>query len=801
MITLKKNSHLQNLQNKSILSLIILVAVMNINSLVAQVRNDGMLHISDNASFYVASGTFTFGTGSTTTTTRTASTYGKLVLNSGVEVSGAASGATLFTDGFVGTKSSSYVLPTGQTSTYAPIGVTNASVTNGVEAAYYLAAPATVGSNLFSTVSALSAAGYWVVKGDNATITLIWDSSLSSLASSITDLTVAGYNTSTSKWEAIASGTPSGTLTSGTLATASAVTLANYSAFTLAKKGIVSCADLVASSGNTRTWDGSSWSPSAPDISDPAVLAGPYASGSFICNSLDIGTYTITLTGDQTIEVVNDITGSGTITMSSESSILQRNDGSTITPAIKLTKSTRTGLFANDYIYWGSPLTSDSYSQLGTAEAFNIDNTSSRGAQGAFDLKYNYVSGDTSTSGGWQTLNSTVKGVGFIMRVKNQSPFSSTVNNSDHINLTFLGTTNNGRVDVTVKNITTNSLSSRNYNLLGNPYPSAIDALKFLEYNTNLDGVVYIWKAQTLNSGLAGVSYSANDYIAYTLAGSTGTGAAAFNGKIATGQGFKVKAITTTGTGTATFNNCMRVADLGSNGQLLRTKNTSAVDRYKLNLSGANGVGNQILIAYIPGTTLGYDRMYDAELNSVSASQLFSTTQNDSRKLAINARPTFEPTDVVNLGVSKSNATSENFTIAITDKEGIFVGNTVNVFLYDNLLNVYHNLANGAYMFNSATTALNNRFQIVYKDSALNNVDFETSSVFATITNQELKITSSLPMTNVAVYDISGRLITDFKVNSEKNATSNFLFADGIYIAKIKLNNGTIATQKLVNKK
>jgi len=168
MKTMKNNTHIQNQQKKIFFSLIILLVTLNVNSVIAQVQNNGMLHISDNASFYVASGSFIFGTGSTTTTSRTASTYGKLSLASGVTVSGAATGAGLFTDGFVSTKSSSYFeLPTGQTTTYAPIGITNAAVTNGVEAAYYLAAPTAVGINLFPTVSALQSVGYWVVKGDN----------------------------------------------------------------------------------------------------------------------------------------------------------------------------------------------------------------------------------------------------------------------------------------------------------------------------------------------------------------------------------------------------------------------------------------------------------------------------------------------------------------------------------------------------------------------------------------------------------------------------------------------------------
>ena len=798
MVQLKINISNLMQQKNSFFGLLFLLIVLNSNTIVAQVKNYGPLYVHDSGSFFV-SGNFTFGSGSTTATSRTTSTFGKLLLNSGVSVSGAASGAGLFTDGFVGTKSTSYItLPSGQATTYAPIGVTKATGTNGVYAAYYIAAPSSVGATLASTVSTLPATGYWEVKGDNATLTMIWSSSIASLTSSIANLTVAGYNTSTSKWEAIESGTPTGSLTSGTIATSAVVTLSNYSAFTLAKKGVI-CAELVASSGFTRTWNGTAWD-TTPTLADAAVLSGNYPStaGSFVCNSLAIGTNTITLIDGQTIDVVNNITGSGTITMSSQASISQRNDASTIEPPIALTKSTRTGMYAYDYIHWGSPLLSNPnyFSQLATARAYNNANTATSGSEGAFDRNYKFISG---ASGGWVTNTSTDPGVGFIMRIKSQTPFSSVANTTDHINLTFTGATNNGLVEVPIANVVADPTSDYNFNLLANPYPSAIDADKFLEYNTNLDGVVYIWKAQTANPG-AFVPYSLSDYIAYTRAGSTtesGIGSTFFNGKIATGQGFVVKAMTTSGTGTAFFNNCMRVS--GNNDQFYKTN--GIVDRYKLNLTGTNGVGNQILVAYMPETTLGYDRMYDAELNSVSAAQLYSTTEDaPSIKLAINARPAFETTDIVSLGLSKSDTTSENFTIAISNKEGVFATNTISIYLLDTVLNTYHNLALGNYSFSSNVTDLKNRFKILYQYSYLNNIDFESNNVVATINNDAIKIVASLPIKNVSIYDISGRLVTEIKGNNQTTSSSSFPFAEGIYIVKITFTNGTIATQKLAKK-
>ncbi len=116
------------------------------------------------------------------------------------------------------------------------------------------------------------------------------------------------------------------------------------------------------------------------------------------------------------------------------------------------------------------------------------------------------------------------------------------------------------------------------------------------------------------------------------------------------------------------------------------------------------------------------------------------------------------------------------------------------------MLNAYHNLANGQYTFTSNTAELTNRFEVVYQQAALGNSDFVTSNVFATINNQVLKISASLPITNVAVYDLTGRLVSNLTVNNELQVNNLFQYALGVYIVKIKLNNGETATQKLINK-
>lgn len=813
MNPLKKITLIQ--KNKNSL-LLLLIFFLGFNSLHAQMQNNGALYVNNGGLVYVKSGNYSFGTSSSTKTGRNTSTFGKFIFGAGATHSGAASGSTtdvtnginLFVDGFSSTLGTSYiVLPTGAIGTtpvYAPIGITNSTLTNGVNAAFTIANLSA--ETMDATLSALpSNLGKWVVNGDNCKITLIWNSDVSSLSSTIANLTVAGFNVSTNKWEALTSNTPTGSLTSGTIQTTNDVVLANYSAFSLAKKG-TSCPPVFAATGTTKTWNGSSWSPSAPTEIDDAVISGTGTPGSFVCNSLAVNA-NISVTDGQTIEVVNAITGSGVITMSNQASIYQRNDASGISPTINLTKSTRNGMYAYDYIYWGSPLKSseNTFVQLANAQAYTNNNSATSGAVGALDSYYKYVAGDTSTAGGWQTLtSSTAPGVGFITRIKNQAPFSTfqTQNTTDHINLTFSGAVNNGTISAPIANNLASPTSSRNYNLLANPYPSAIDADKFLQYNTDLDGVIYIWKATTPSTGIAASTYTSADYIAFTRAGYTadaGISGTVFSGQIATGQGFRVKAITASGTGNVTFNNCMRIS--GGNTSFMRNSNTALIDRYKLNFKGANNVGNQILIAYMPETTMGYDRMYDAELSSVSPAQMYSLLDNSNTQLGINARPIFTSNDVVAIGIDKSNTTAENFTIAISEKEGIFQTNEINVLLHDKVLNIYRNLADGPYEFVSNSVQLQNRFEIVYQNSALGTPDFDPNSVFATINNQILKIKSSFPVSNVSVYDITGRLITDFSVDNQLEVNNPFIFSTGIYVVKIKMNNGAIATQKLIYKK
>ena len=71
------------------------MALVAFNTANAQMTNNGILSISNNSNVYISSGAFTFGTGATTTTTRSVNNYGKLQFQSGVTTTGATNTSLL----------------------------------------------------------------------------------------------------------------------------------------------------------------------------------------------------------------------------------------------------------------------------------------------------------------------------------------------------------------------------------------------------------------------------------------------------------------------------------------------------------------------------------------------------------------------------------------------------------------------------------------------------------------------------------------------------------------------------------
>lgn len=230
---------------------------MGVTASIAQIQNNTVLHISDNSSVFVDSNSFAFDSSSgQSSTTRTNTTYGKLIFSSGSMATGASTNHYL--DGYASIQTtSSFLLPVGQSGVYAPISVTPSNL-NPVDVAYYKSNPNTIGNTLDSSVPTLSSLEFWNIQGNNnAMLTLTWSSSsnLSNIASSTIELILAGYDGT--KWVRIPSSVNaisilggSSTLTSGSLSTLTSVNLNNYKYFSIGADATLSTSPFNLSNNN-----------------------------------------------------------------------------------------------------------------------------------------------------------------------------------------------------------------------------------------------------------------------------------------------------------------------------------------------------------------------------------------------------------------------------------------------------------------------------------------------------------------------------------------------------------------------
>jgi hypothetical protein len=335
----------------------------------------------------------------------------------------------------------------------------------------------------------------------------------------------------------------------------------------------------------------------------------------------------------------------------------------------------------------------------------------------------------------------------------------------------FTGTPNNGPIAVNLNYFA----PEESYNLIGNPYPSTLDAEAFIDANaTQIDGTLYFWRKTNNAPGTA--------YATYTKAGATTTSPTSPvpNGIIQVGQGFIVKAIQPTNP-QITFTNQQRVAD--NNDQFFRM-NESETNRYWVNLRNENGLFSQIMVGYLPNATNEFDYGIDGKSlldSDISFSSLLNTTP-----LAIQGKQLpFEVNDVVPLKF-KTNIAG-NYWIELGEKEGLFNQEQA-IYIKDNALNITHNLSESNYTFTSENGEFNERFELVYQPSALGiGAVFEHTIVISPnpLSNQEiLHFYGINEPFNCTIFDAVGKKVMSEKITNNALLITNF--STGVYIVQIK---------------
>ncbi len=376
----------------------------------------------------------------------------------------------------------------------------------------------------------------------------------------------------------------------------------------------------------------------------------------------------------------------------------------------------------------------------------------------------------------------------------------------------FTGKVNNGSITQNVSLSANLSKNTDDYNLLGNPYPSAVSADAFIAANPSTSGTIYLWthvgNLSTSNPGPGLANYSTDDYAMYNFTGGTGVTAPAGNsatsantkptGYIASGQGFFVDVEDET---PMVFDNAMRDKSYNNNNFYRVTEEIGTLekDRIWLNLQNKDGMFSQQLIGYFNDATLGYDKGYDG-IVSPTTNYISFYSFIDQAIYRIQGRPAFNEDDVVPLGYS--SVVSDTFTIGIDTKEGQLNNRSTDIYLEDKLLQVIHDLNQGPYSFTTAKGTFNDRFVLRYLNPALGVSDLEALSneVKVSVNDNQIAIKSSKEtIKNVSVYDVLGKLILERKevYSNELNLSSPLISQQALLIT-VTLTNGQKVTRKMV---
>ncbi len=477
------------------------------------------------------------------------------------------------------------------------------------------------------------------------------------------------------------------------------------------------------------------------------------------------------------LQLSNDLYNRGYLELRNNASLIQTDDNSVIEGRGIYTMKRKTDTLEHyyDYVYLSSPVSGTDYT-MGDAVA-------NAWRYYCFDASIQDPS--VIPNAGWVQLQSSdafTSGMGYAV----SAPDGFTGGTLEIEFRKNFNTFNNGVITAPVIINGNGASDGDDWNLLGNPYPSALDFDLFAQDNTDIQGSLYLW---TNCAGLnANGQHQEAGYTVYNQTGATsacsGSGPTATQ-YIASGQGFMVEANTQ---GDVSFSNTYRTS---VNNQFL---NRHTTDRAWFDFTAeSDGQFGQILIGFNPDATNDIDRLYDAHALS---DRFYAIDNGQKFTILTQADWNTVQADTIPLGFTADR--QGNYQISLNRKEGVL--QNVHIYLIDYVLNELHDFDTGAYAFTAPAGNVEDRFAIVFTNQALKTQD---------LINAQLQIGNNgkglffLHMKNgkisrVIVTNISGQTVKTIDGKNQQNTTVDLTKeASGIYLLEIYTNKGKL-TRKII---
>lgn len=390
-------------------------------------------------------------------------------------------------------------------------------------------------------------------------------------------------------------------------------------------------------------------------------------------------------------------------------------------------------------------------------------------------------------------------------------------------NYTFVGKPHNGAITLPI--------SSNNLALVGNPYPSALDAVAFIKDNipgadanagssNALDGNLYFWEHSSANDSHYVLAYkggySTRNLTTYLPAaapsGINGLGTPVGSYKIPkryipVGQGFFVQANTTGGS--ISFKNSQRAfkteTDTESNAMFRSDGPVTSIptdeETFPLIKLGFNTVDHyhrQIAIGFMGDhATDGLDYGYDAPNFDDYPSDMYFTAAGNN--LIIQGVGHFDTTASYPLAVKSDLSGEVKFEIDIIEQ----MDADQPVYLYDNATGIYHDLTTGEASVAIDAGTYTDRFFLRFQNEALSTtpVDADQAIKISYLNDSDvLIINNNVPGNTVestVFFNMLGQQVAAYAVDAAAEQGQISIpvkaLATGTYIVKVIGDKGSIS--------
>lgn len=430
-----------------------------------------------------------------------------------------------------------------------------------------------------------------------------------------------------------------------------------------------------------------------------------------------------------------------------------------------------------------------------------------------------------------QGATSLNPGEGFTMK--------GTAGSGDAQQYDFRGKPNNGTISVSVAN---NQLT-----LVGNPYPSALDALSYIHDPQNaavITGTLQYWEqdpsvnshylqdydggyaSYTINAAGTIETYIPATFSTYNGDGTiNGAGSGSPSGKtprryIPIGQGFMVEG---TAIGTVKAKNSHRVykkesiatdsTEFFKNSNIKNkiSKNTNSFSkvpndykRFRLNIDFNNTYTRQLVETFHNSATQDFDYGLECKINEADVLASDALWLIEEKPYVAEALP-FDATLRIPLVIKVNEETQ--IKIRIADIQNF--DSDQPIYLHDIENNTFVDLKVQDFNINLDASNYTDRFKIVFEKNSLNTAEanLEDLKIFQNNNISELKILNpnSLNIKAFSLLDVTGKKVQNIKVRNSKKeyAYSTKSLSNGVYIVQINLDNNQVFNKKIIiaNKK